>query len=271
MMSLRAEIRDALDDVIPPDPTLEREVTAYVLADERERRMLTRKVRRSPWANRFQGSVALLAAALVVLLIAGLILGGRLLRERSNSPAPAINQAELKKLEARPLVPMTAMPADGVCPSGPLSTDFFGRPAIGDGTVRSVIGGTPNVYTGDWGTWNATWFLVRPTEKGLFLVRARDLQSGATVFFAGNLSGVRDVNIGSAIPAGKVAGQDRVNGQTVPKRPELVIDASTGGDFPKANKAPAWGAYIGDANGSGGCVFFQVDFDHSTETFVRAY
>lgn len=268
MMSLRAEIRDALDDVIPPDPTLERDVMAYVLADERERRMLTRKVRRSPWANRFQGSVALVAAALVVLLIAGLILGGRFLRDRGTSPAPAVNQTELKKLEARPLAPLLAMPSDGVCPVGPLADDFRG---IGNGVVRSVTG-NPSVYRSTWGTWSLLAFAVDPTARGLFLVRARDLRSGETVYFAGNLSGVADANIGRAILAGDVAGDDRVNGLDVPLRPELVIDASRPHDFEGAKKAPTWSAYVGYPKSGTGCTFFQVDYlsSNQPETFVRS-
>ena len=37
-MSLRAEIRAALDDVIPAAPMLEHTVSAFVLGDERDRK-----------------------------------------------------------------------------------------------------------------------------------------------------------------------------------------------------------------------------------------
>lgn len=268
-MSLRAQIHDTLDEVTPPAPDLERKVTAFVFVEKTERRILLR-TRRSPWIYRLKGAAALLAAALLIALVAGLVVGGHLWRDFHTSPAPAINHGELKRLEARPLVVMPSMPSDGVCPAGPLGTDFIGGPAIGNGVVRSIIGGTPTTYHTGWGTWDLTAFLVDPTERGLFLVRARDLRSGAPVFFAGNITGVADANIGKAILAGEVAGQDRVNGQVVPLRPELVIDASAPSDFAKSSKAPTWIAFVGYPNGASGCLFFQVDYGHSTETFVRA-
>lgn len=270
MMGLRTEIRAALDDVIPPDPMLEREVIAYVLAEGRDRRMFGQRVRRSAWKFRFQGAAAVFAAALVLVLIAGLILGGRYLRDRNSAPAPAINQGELKKLEARPLAPLPAMPSDGVCPVGPLGDNFNGGPAVGSGVVRSA--GAPTFYRSTWGTWNALWFVVDPTARGLFLVRARDLRSGQTVYFAGNLSGVEDANIGRAILTGKTEGHDRVNGQDVPLRPELVINASAPSDFEGPAKGPAWGAYVGVPKSGVGCVVFQIDYLSANEpdTFTRS-
>ena len=269
-MSLRAQITEAIDEVTPAAPTLERRVRTFVLAGERERRTLKLRPRRSPWTDRLRGAGALLAAAMVVLLVAGLIVGGRLLRV-SNAPVPAIDQSELEKLEKRPLLPLIAMPVDGVCPVGPLGTDYIGGPAIGNGEMRSIMGAGGGVYAGAWGMWDGTWFLVDPTARGLFLVRGRDIVTGQTVYFAGNLSGVPDANIGRAVLAGDVAGRDTVNGQTVPLRPELVANASAPSDTTGSVKAPGWGAYVGYRNGGSGCIEFQVDHDGTTETFVRAY
>lgn len=269
-MSLRAQITEAIDEVTPAAPTLERRVRAFVLAETRERKTLRLRRRPSRWMYRLQGAGALFAAAMVVLLVAGLVVGGRLLRP-SNPPAPAINQAALEKLERRPLLQLPAMPADGVCPVGPLGTDYIGGPAIGNGKMRSVMGGTPTVYAGDWGMWDATWFLADPLARGLFLVRGRDIVTGKAVYFAGNLSGVPDANIGRAVLAGHVDGEDKVNGQTVPLRPELVANASAPGDFANSVKAPMWGAYVGYQKGGSGCIVFQIDYGGTTETFVRAY
>jgi len=270
-MSLRTQIHDAIDDVTPPAPHLERRVAMYVVAGGRERPALRLRSRRLPWTNRIQGVAALLAAVLVIALIVGLVFGGRLLRDLNHSPAPAINQTELKKLEARPLVAMPAMPSSGVCPVGPLSTDFIGNPAIGAGPMRTHIG-MPSVYDTDWGRWNISYFVVSPTTKGLFLVRARDLQSGETVFFAGNISGVGDAQMGHSVFAGKAAGHDSVDGQSFPMFAELVVDASAPSDWAKTTyKAPQWGAYVGYSKAASGCVFFQVDYDGSTETYVDGY
>ena len=269
MMSLRAEINDALDDVIPPDPTLERDVTEYVLANAHERPVLNPRLHRSRWSYRLKGTATLVAAALIVLLVAGLVLGGRYLRDLRNAPSPAIQQGELERLEARPLLALPTMPADGVCPAGPLSTDYVGHPAIGDGVARSVQGRS-DVYHTAWGVWNATFVIVDPSAKGLFLVRARDMQSRDAVFFAGNVSGVADAQMGRAVFAGKVGGTDKVNGQLVSLHSELVLNASSTSDFVKS-EVPGWGAYIGYPNGTSGCIVFQVDHGQTTETFTRGF
>jgi hypothetical protein len=272
-MSLRAEITQALDDVITPAPMLERTVTAYVFADRRDRKVLTIGRRRLPWMRTLRGGAALAAALLVVALIAGLILGGRILRDFHSTPAPAINQGELKKLEARPLLTMPAMRSDGACPTGPVAENFMGGYATGDGPMRLILGYPVTTFQTSWGTWTQTYFLVRPSTKGLFLVRARDLKSTEAVYFAGNLSGVADAQFGRAILGGIVAGQDHVNGQLAELHPELVINASAASDFVKTpTKPPLWGAYVGYSTGAAGCIFFQIDYDNApAETFVYRY
>lgn len=269
-MSLRTQIRNAVDDVAYPAPDLERRVTAFVLSDSRDRKVLASR-RTSEWSSRLRGSMTLVAALLVVAVLGGVIFGGRLLRDLWTAPQPSINHSELKKLEARALVVLPGMPSSGVCPVGPVSDDFIGDPAVGDGPMRLHVG-MPSTYNSGWGTWNITYFVIAPTIKGLFLVRARDLRSRESVFFAGNLSGVADAQMGRSAFAGKAAGHDMVNGQDVPLYPELVIDASAPSDWAKTTyKAPGWGAYVGYPKGASGCIFFQVDRDGPTETFVYGY
>ena len=270
-MSLRAEVRDAIDAVIPPAPTLERTVTAYVFADRRDRKVFRNGRPHAAWS--FRSAFTIAAALLVVALIGGLILGGRILRDFHSTPAPAINQGELKKLESRPLLNVPAMPSDGVCPTGPVAPDFMGGYATGDGPMRLILGGQVTTFQTSWGTWTQTYFLVRPSTKGLFLVRARDLKFGETVYFAGNLSGIADAQFGRAILGGVVAGQDHVNGQRADLHPELVINASAPSDFVKTpSKPPLWGAYVGFSAAAAGCISFQVDYDNApSEAFVYGY
>jgi hypothetical protein len=272
-MSLRAEITDALDDVITPAPMLERTVTAFVFANARDRKVLKLRRRRAPWSISSRAFTAMVAAALVLAIIGGLIVGGRLLRDLHSSPAPAINQGELKKLEARALLPLPAMPSDGACPVGPVAENYMGGFATGDGPMRLILGYPWTMFRTSWGIWTQTYFLASPTTKGLFLVRARDLKSGEAVYFAGNLSGIADAQFGRAILGGTAAGHDQVNGQRADLRPELVINASAPSDFVKTpNKPPLWGAYVGFSSGASGCIAFQVDYDNApAETFVYAY
>lgn len=271
-MSLRAQINDAVDEVSPPAPALERRITAYVFADKQDRRLLIPANRRRPRTSRLRRMAAIAAALLVLALIGGLIFSGQVLRNLHSSPAPAVNQGELKKLEARPLVAIPQMSPTGECPVGPMGTDFRGGAAVGTGLMRS-FGGAPAAYSSAWGTWNLSYFVVNPTARGLFLVRARDVRSGQPVFFSGNLSGVDDPGMGRAVPAGTVAGRDSVNGVAVQLHPELVVNASRPSDSASnPGIAPLWTAYVGYPRGASSCVFFQVDHDDSpTEVYVFGY
>src|ERR671922_2476210 len=116
-MSLRSQIRDAVDDVAPAPLDIERKVSSYVRANNAERKALRARRQRSPWAYRFQGAAALLAAALVVAVIAGLVFGGRFWRDLNSTPS-TINQTELKSLESRP-PSLPTVAAEAACPVTP--------------------------------------------------------------------------------------------------------------------------------------------------------
>ena len=91
-MSLRNEIRAAIDDVTPPAPALQQKVEAVVMADDRDR--VARPHRSSTrWTRSFRGPMSLVAAALLVVLIGGLVVGGRLLRDL-NAPPQTINRGQ---------------------------------------------------------------------------------------------------------------------------------------------------------------------------------
>src|SRR5207245_8953451 len=97
-MSLRAEIHDAIDEVTPPAPMLASRVGAYVLAEDR----VVRRPRLGTWMRPLRGMAGVLAAALVVVLVAGRVVGGRGGRDGNRTvtrPMP-INATQLKPLNA---------------------------------------------------------------------------------------------------------------------------------------------------------------------------
>src|SRR3989442_10065223 len=115
-MSLRSDIHAAIDEVAPPAPLLARQVEAFVLADENERSRFSRRGR-IHWTRPLRGAVAVLAAALVVAVMAGLVMGGRLWREWTVAPANhphTIDVRDLGRLRAQPLPPSTLEPGAGL-------------------------------------------------------------------------------------------------------------------------------------------------------------
>jgi len=219
-MSLRTDIKDAIDDVTPPALGLENRVRAMVLADGKERRVSVHVGRRSPWNIRFRGMGALAAAALVVVLIAGLVIGGRVWRDAANGnlgQASSINQSDLHKLESKALVLPVLLPG-GVCPFSP-DTRQLGMQGtvLGDGPVYMydawALGTT--VQQGDWGAF-AFYYVAK--DPGIVLVRAGDLATRQAFPFAQYSDGTT-----GAVAAGPVLGTDRLNGETIRMHPEAVL------------------------------------------------
>jgi len=270
-MSLRAQIRDAIDEVSPPAPGLDDKVVAYILADRPARKVMARGRQRRV----LHAPLALVAAVLVVLLMGGLVLGGRIWRDM-HAPLPAhrINQAELKRLEARPLLPLVVMSADGQCPAGPFSPNPWGALWFGSGSTHASVWAT-GTYHSPWGVWIETALFVAPDASGLFLVRGRDLKTTEPVEFVveAQLSASDMLHSGTthALPAGKAGARDVVNGLTVNPHQEVVMDASAPTDTTGGPKPPGWDVIVGSPNAASGCVQFQIDHGDSTETFVIGY
>jgi len=268
-MSFRAEIHDAIDEVTPPAPMLASRVGAYVLAEDR----VVRRPRLGTWMRPLRGMAVVLAAALVVVLLAGLVLGGRLWRDWNtnvNRPIP-INHAQLKALEARPLnLPLIETGAP--CPVGPIvnapKESALGPLAYNDGNGPVYAHGTGLRYGTRWGTYILTSYVVEPSFKGLILVRARDLQTNQVVVFAHNPLNY-DEYFG-AIPAGAVAGKDYVLEHDVLTYTELVLQTETM-HTDAASVWPVTAPLQGFPNGSSGCIGFQVDGAGFTEHFVVGY
>ena len=266
-MSLRAEIRAAIDDVTPPAPTLQHKVEAFVVANGRDRVVPMHRPR-TQWSRPFRGPMSLVAAVLLVVLIGGLVLGGRLLRDL-NAPPQTINQAELKRLESRPLRAMPSVRPDDPCPTSPLTdVSAHGPEAVllGDGPVYSTRLGAQSVTSTNWGTWSVWSVLVDKTKaSGPILIRARDLQTHAEVVFGWNPL-TANGQAGDGIPTGRATGTDVVLGQTEHLYPEVVLDLSRPFALTKAGDWPIFKSFIGYPKAAAGCIGFQIDGTNFTGT-----
>jgi hypothetical protein len=258
-MSLRAELHDAIDEVSPPAPHLELRVTQLLIDHEGDKKVVRPPAGRARWTKGVRGVLTLVAAALVVALIGGLVLEGRLLREL-NPPTPAVNQSELKKLETRTLQFPVVKTGDP-CPISPLTDTSANGP-------EGLVFGTGPVYltplghgktTTNRGTWMVLSLQVDTTKaSGLILIRASDLQTGTQVVFTRfplNAVGAP----GDGIPTGKVIGSQVIYGETVQLHPELVIDTSRVDVGTRWGDWPIYKSYMGFPKTATGCVGFQVD------------
>lgn len=264
-MSLRTEIRAALEEFAPPAPHLDRDVRDTLHALQRPLLVARRPM------PRLRVSLSLVAAAIIVALMAGLVLAGRQLVQ-SNTPAwpsHVINQAEVKSLEARPLQ-LPAVPTGAACPEGPLTTDapYPGPPfAYGGGPVYASKG---ERGMDSWGTWAVVTYTIDPRYSGIMLVRARDLRTGQSIVFADfpRNTGSHAEYTAPGVPTGTRAGThyDPVWNQTVKVYSEFVI-LPPGPAF----QGPGWPgsfATVGIPGSASGCVGFQVDGSGFTEVYV---
>ena len=262
-MSLRTEIRAAIDDVTPPAPRLQQEVEAFVLADNRDR--VVRPRRSSTWrARSFRGPMSLVAAALLVVLIGGLVVGGRLLRDMS-APPQTINRAELKILESRSVQLPTVQPG-AECPTSPLTDVSAHGPQallLGEGPVYSTRLGYRSAST-NWGTWYALALTVDTTRaSGPILIRGEDLQTHAQVLFARGPLGP-----GYGIPAGSVVRTDVLAGETAQLYPEAVLDLTRPYEGTRKGDWPIYKSPMGYPKAATGCIGLQVDGSNFTEVLV---
>ena len=274
-MSLRTDIHAALDEVSPPAPLLTGQLDAFIREQDTDRRAWSP---RPGWPARLRGATSMVAALLVIVLVAGVVVGGRVWRDWNTYQVQQATKADLAKLEAKPLLPLVTIQPGAECPSGPLVDVPQDTPgsivAFGRGPFYAEWGKTYAITS--WGTWTATYFYIAPRASGPMLIRARDLVTGQRVAFALAPDLVNTpidrVTFGDGVPTGDIiVSQDTVLQRSVQGRSELFLGPSL---FAAASKKGDFlGGYVfmGYAKGTSGCVSYQVDGPNFTEVLVIGY
>jgi hypothetical protein len=216
-VTLRADIRTAIDAVAPPAPELRSKALASV-QDERQRRDTTSSASgrtRRPFINGLGYAAAIAAVLIVVLLIVALLAGGRILQDwkRFNTPQPVgINQAVVDQLRKRPLA-FPVLKASDQCPISPTKRIDYGGGNFtnyGAGPVYAV-GASPT--TTKWGAYFDIQYVTDPELTGPVLIRGRDLRTNELVVFVGQYA------------SGVVVGTDMLDGKPAQQRADAVFDA----------------------------------------------
>jgi hypothetical protein len=246
-MTLRADITSAYDDIVPASPALRPQIRILVAAERSAGR--SSRPGRGPWLRALRGAVALVAALLVVLVVATLLIGGRVMQDWKafTRSAPAQNQpSELALLEARPMR-LTQIQSGDSCPETPLNGPYGGLfPSGMYGAGPVYVAGGSSVSD----TWGTYWYLAAVTDPrvtGLVLVRGQDLRTGQPVVFVGRWA------------SGPVVGSDALDGNLAPQYLDLLLDRR----HPPLNTGHAgtftWGFTAGLAAGTSGCIGWQVE------------
>jgi hypothetical protein len=249
-VSLRTDFHAAYDELAPPMNGLPERLVQVVLAENPSRGKAERSI------SSFSVPVALVAVFLLIAMVAGILIGGRLIRDWSTfhnaEPAGSL-PGELAQLEARPLL-LPSLKSDDPCPTAPGSAIYFfgSGPAYGAAPLATYYS-----YRTGWGDYWKMEILMDADVNGLVLVRARDLRTHQPVIFVGPYSG------------GPEFGTDTVNGVVARQHLELVLDPS----HPQLNEAGLqlmWEFVGGLASGYSACTFWQLDGSGFTETYVAS-
>jgi hypothetical protein len=222
------------------------------------------------------------AALLVVVLVATILVGGRVWRELNAYGYQLSIRTQVAALEARPLMSLPTTPTGDTCPAGPYNQiQHLPWAAYQLADNATVFGGGPayewepnvnaSVIRTAWGTWIDTNLLAGPTSTGLLLVRARDLRINQPIAFAENP--YADSSRNDGFTTGDVVGEDTYIDRAVRARPMVVIDASHPSSVVANRDRRSYGYFevsllVGYPKGTSDCVGFQVDGPGFTEVFV---
>jgi hypothetical protein len=207
------------------------------------------------------------AAAALIAVLAGLLVGGRLLANSGNvSPASASDQAAIATLEERP-INQTTMPTDGyTCPTSSATAIY----PYGSSGTAVAAGGTGPVYVLP-DPHNRAWdFFTGPSVKGPVLIRpawALSVIPAQGRQFAGRT----DIGFDGRYAYGPILTTIRRAGEPVTVHTQGLLPSTR----PRSNPAASagWGIYpvsMGSA-ASSGCGALQIDTLAGTETIVISW
>jgi hypothetical protein len=244
-VSLRTQIHSAFDEVAPPTSGLPERVVQTVLTENASHK------RRERLMLRLRVPLALVAMFMLVALVVGVLIGGRLMQDwnafHNSAPAGGNYQSQVTQLEAVPLrVPVFASQLD--CKSGPFNSvgSLGSGPVYGDGGLKSSS------------TWGAYYSIVAYADTGVagpILVRALDLFTRQPVIFIGQYA------------AGPVVGSDTFEGHTYDQRAEVLLSTSTSDKQAVSHKL-VWQFIDGVPTSWSGSTGWQIDGIGFSEVFV---
>jgi len=228
-----------------------------------------------PWIAGLRGVGSLVAVALVVVLVATVLAGGRVWHDWNQfNTRPAtvggIDPAQLALLRARPLNLPVVQPG-ATCPMGPQTTiEYGGGPydLYGSGPVYAIdsagswIGTTaPAFFVTAWGGYWGMKVFVPPSVTGPVLIRARNLQADQALVYVGQFA------------SGTVVGSDSIGGKQFQQHLEAALDLSQ----PPFDMTPSglriWKIIVGQSrlDQPNLCAGFQIDGLNFSEVFVSYY
>jgi hypothetical protein len=208
-VSLRNDVHVAIDELAPSTSGLSERVIRTMLDETRVRRS-----RR--FVRRFQMPISLVAVVVLIALVLGALVGGRLIADWQSfvrHQVPVVDPTLLHQLESRSLS-QPLIKADDPCPGGPWNPDtewWGGGPVY----VHSLISsGYASVGRSGWGVYAIFHAETGQGATGPVLIRGRDLVSGDRIVFVGQYA------------AGQLVGVDTLAGTSMRQYSELLLDTS---------------------------------------------
>lgn len=246
-MTLRSEIHTAIDDIAPPAPALPREAVAYALSNGRLRSRET-VPSQAGWGLGMRRAGSVVAAALVVVMVITLVIGGRLWRDWNTQQQSAARQAYIVQLHDRPLH-LPAVEPGAACPQDTINNYQGYYSGYGIGPV--FASGSGQRYGLASGTYIDTKYWTAPEVSGLVLIRGRNLETNEPIVFAKPPYPA----VGTGTPSGTVAGTEVILGVRIEFHEDLLLDTS------QLLPAPddSWETIQRFPPGSSGCVGIQAD------------